>query len=170
VELTEAWKNAFCWTAGHLSAGPERRQFYAQVVRALGRGGQRQAQDILGWSRTTTRKGEHELRTGIVCVDACNQRGRKPVETRLPNLRADIKSIVERHSQTDPTLETTRLYRRLTAAEVRGQLVAMGYKDEELPSEETIRIRLNLMGFWPAKVVKAKPKKNSPRQTPSSPG
>jgi hypothetical protein len=169
MELTEAWKNTLCWTADLLS-GPERRQFYAQVVRALGRGGQRQAQEVMGWSRTTARKGEHELRTGVVCLDACNQRGAKPVESRLPNLRADIKAIVEQHSQTDPTFETTRLYRRLTAAEVRRQLVARGYKDEELPSEETIRLRLNLMGFWPAKVVKAKPKKNFPRRTPSLPG
>jgi hypothetical protein len=169
MELTEPWKVALQWTAG-LLRGPERRQLYAQVVRALGRGGQRQAQEVLGWSRTTSRKGEHELRTGIVCQDASNQRGAKPVEDRLPNLRADIRAIVEQHSQTDPTFETTRLYRRLTAAEVRKQLLAKGYTDEELPSEETIRTRLNLMGFWPAKVCKAKPKKRFRRQMPSSRG
>jgi hypothetical protein len=167
MELTEPWKGTLHWTADLLS-GPQRRQFYALVVRALGRGGQRRAQAVLGWSRTTSRKGEHELRTGIVCQDACNQRGAKPVEDRLPNLRADIRAVVEQHSQTDPTFETTRLYRRLTAAEVRKQLLTKGYTDKELPSEETIRTRLNLMGFWPAKVRKTRPKKGSQRQMPSS--
>lgn len=161
MQLTESLKTLLRWTESALS-GTKRRQFYAQTVRALGHGGQRQAQDELGFSRTTSRKGEHELRTGIVCQDACNRRGAKPVEMRLPNLQADIRAIVEQHCQTDPTFETTRLYRRLTAVEVRRQLVLRGYKDEELPSEETIRTRLNLMGFGPAKVRKSKPKKKIP--------
>ncbi len=98
-----------------------------------------------------------------MCQEGGQARGPKPVETRLPNLRADIKAIVEQHCQTDPTFETTRLYRRVTAKEVRRQLIARGYKDEDLPSEETIRTRLNLMGYGPAKVRKTKPKKKIPQ-------
>lgn len=161
MKLPESLKGLLRWTGSVLS-GTQRRQLYARTVRALGRGGQREAQAELGFSRTTCRKGEHELRTGIACQDACNLRGAKPVETRLPNLRADIRAIVDQHCQTDPTFETSRLYRRLTAAEVRRQLTVRGYKDEELPSEETIRKRLNLMGFGPAKVRKSKPKKKVP--------
>lgn len=161
MKLDESMKDLLRWTADQLSR-PKRRKLYAQVVRALGRGGQRWVQEELGWSRTTARKGEHELRTGIECKDACNRRGAKPVENHLPNLRADIKAIVDEHCQTDPTFETTRLYRRLTAKEVRLQLLARGYNDEELPSEETIRKRLNLMGYNPTKVCKSKPKKKIP--------
>ncbi|OGQ91284.1 MAG: hypothetical protein A2289_14055 [Deltaproteobacteria bacterium RIFOXYA12_FULL_58_15] len=161
MKLSESWKNALQWTASRLR-GSERRQFYAQVVQALGRGGQRAVQEEFGWSRTTTRKGAHELRTGIVCKGGSQPLGPKPVEERLPNLRADIRAIVEQHCQTDPTFETTRLYRRVTAKEVRNQLVSRGYKDEDLPSEETIRTRLNVMGYGPAKVRKTKPKKKDP--------
>jgi hypothetical protein len=161
VELTKSWKDVLSWTASKLH-GPDLRQLYAQVVDALGRGGQRQVQNELGWSRTTARKGAHELRTGIVCEGGGQLRGPKPVEVRLPNLRADIKAIVEQHCQIDPSFETTRLYRRVTAKEVRRQLITRGYKDEELPSEETIRTRLNVMGFGPAKVRKSKPKKKIP--------
>ncbi|MBI5531867.1 MAG: ISAzo13 family transposase, partial [Deltaproteobacteria bacterium] len=45
--------------------GHARRIIMAQVVRGLGRGGQRQAQSALGWNRSTIRKGEHELRSGV---------------------------------------------------------------------------------------------------------
>jgi len=40
----------------------------------------------LGWDRTTLRKGLHELNSGIVCVDAVAQRGRKPMEAKLTRL------------------------------------------------------------------------------------
>ena len=159
VEFTESLKECLKWTASKLH-GADRRELYARVVDSLGRGGQRKVQQELGWSRTTARKGAHEFRTGIVCDGGSQQRGPKSFEERLPNLRSDISSIVERHCQTDPTLETTRLYRRVTAKEVRLQLIEMGYEESELPSEETIRVRLNEMGYPPAKVQKSKPKKN----------
>ncbi len=37
-----------------------------------------------------------------------------------------------------------------------------GYQEEELPSEETIRCRLNEMGYSLKRVVKAKPQKKIP--------
>ena len=48
---------------------PAVRRFKAAIVRKLGRGGQRQAEQELGWNREAIRKGQHELRTGIECVD-----------------------------------------------------------------------------------------------------
>ena len=85
-------------------------------------------------------------------------RGRKPAEVRLPNLLADIKAIADTESQTDPTFKTTRLYIRLSASTVREQLIAVkGYKDEELPGEETIRNKLNKLGYHPKKVKKVNP-------------
>jgi hypothetical protein len=62
-----------------------------------------------------------------------------------------------------------RLYTRLTAAEVRRQLIStMGYKNEELPTPTTIGTKLNEMGYYPIKVAKAKPKKRLQPPTPSS--
>jgi len=149
--------------------GSERRLFLARTVRALGEGGQCQAERELGWNRATIRKGEHELESGIRCVDAFKQRGRKRSEAHLPNLLKDITTIVDGQSQTDPQFRSNRLYTRLTAAEVRRQLQAKyGYTDDELPTTETIASKLNELGYSLKKVGKTQPKKNSPQPMPSS--
>ncbi len=127
--------------------GTERRQFMAQVVQSLGRGGAVQAERELGWNRGTVRKGLSELKHGPI-QDAFAQRGRKPVEAKLPHLLSDIQAIVEPQTQADPTLTNQRLYTRLSAPEVRRQLMAQkGYSDAELPSDEGIRQRLNQLGY-----------------------
>jgi hypothetical protein len=69
---------------------------------------------------------------------------------------------VDGQSQTDPTFQTTRLYTRLSAAEVRKQLIAQkGYTDKELPCEETIRVKLNDLEYKLRAVQKSRPKKDS---------
>jgi hypothetical protein len=71
--------------------------------------------------------------------------------------------LVDGQSQTDPKFQTNRLYTRLSAAEVRRQLIAQkGYSSEELPTAETIRTRLNRLGYFPSKVGKTKPQKKLP--------
>lgn len=159
LELTATLKGLLKETANHLK-GHERRRFMAKTVEELGKGGQRKAERELGWNRDLIRKGHREVKSELVCVDAFGFRGRKLTEIRLPNLLADIKSLVDSQSQTDPTFKTNRLYTRLSAAEVRRQLIAQkGYSSEELPSEETIRTRLNQLGYYPSKVGKTKPQK-----------
>jgi hypothetical protein len=150
--------------AANTLKGGERRVFMAGIVRELGRGGQSRAEKELGWNRNTIIKGTHELRAGITCIDNFSARGRKPIEHRLPHLRRDIKEIAEAHSQTDATFKTDRLYTRLSAAAVRRQLVERkGYTDSELPSEETIRKKLNAMGFYLRAVEKSRPQKKGAR-------
>jgi hypothetical protein len=167
MELSEAFKTMLQETAQTLK-GAERRRFLAQTVQALGVGGQRRAERELGWSRVTIRKGLQELTRGVTCVDAFSLRGRKPSEHHLPNLLADIATIVDAQSQTDPQFRSNRLYTRLTAAEVRRQLIAQkGYRDHELPSVRTIATKLNDLGYHPSKVAKVKPKKRLPKPTPS---
>ncbi len=61
---------------GKALKGSERRLFMARTVKELGKGGQRRAQVLLGWDRSTIRKGMHELESGFICVDAFNARGR----------------------------------------------------------------------------------------------
>ena len=80
------------------------------------------------------------MESAIRCVDNFAARGRKRPEYHLPNLLANIQSIVDGQRQTDPTIATTHLYTRFSAAEVRRQLqIQKGYIDEQLPTEEPLR-------------------------------
>jgi hypothetical protein len=127
--------------------GAQRRRFMAHTVEALDLS-QRQAAALLGWARDTVRKGLHELHSGITCLDNFSARGRKPIEVRLPSLLGDIRDLVHDHLQTDPTFQTTRLYCRVSAAEVRKQLIdRKGYPESRVPSIQTITTKLNRLGF-----------------------
>lgn len=162
IGLTEHLKSLYKKVAEKLQ-GSDRRQFMAEVVKGLGIGGQTVAERELGWNRRTIRKGRKELESGEAIIDRFSDRGRKRSEAKLPNLIEDIKSIVDPVSQTDPSCKSTKLYTRITAAEVRLQLIKQkNYKDEELPSAETIRRRLNELGYTLKRVVKAKPIKEIP--------
>ncbi len=140
-------------------SGAQRRRYIARAVEQL-RLSQHQAQRYFGWARDTIRKAQHEARSGITCRDATSCRGRKPAEFHLPRLLQDIRAIAQDHCQTDPTFQTTRLYCRLTAAEVRRQLIERkGYTADELPSVQTIGSKLNALGFRLRKVAKCHPQK-----------
>ena len=169
MELTSSVKLLLMETAKALK-GSARRLFMARTVKELGPGGQRRAERELGWGRMTIRKGTHELESGFTCLDAFAARGRKRVEAHLPNLLTDITALVDSQSQADPQFRTNRLYTRLTAAEVRRQLIAhTGYTDEELPTVPTITAKLNALGYYPKKVAKSQPQKKSQKPTRSSP-
>src|ERR1700694_5564194 len=129
MELTASLKALFTDTAKQLR-GSARRRFMARTVRELGPAGPSVAERELGWNRGTIRKGMHELTSGITCVDAFGLRGRAPTEAHLPRLLDDIRAIVDSQSQADPQFRSRRLYTRLSAAEVRRQLIAQkGYTD-----------------------------------------
>lgn len=139
--------------------GAQRRRFMAQTMRSLGLS-QRQAASALGWARDTLRKAQRELQAGITCVDNFSARGRKPVEFHLPTLFQDIRDLIKDNLQTDPTFRTTGLYCRVSAAEVRKQLIkCKGYTDTQLPSIHTIGSKLNLLGFRLRSVPKSRPQK-----------
>ncbi len=168
MELTEALKGVFIETGRSLK-GRARRLFMARIVRQLGPGGQRRPERELGWSRTAIRKGARELASGCASVDAFALRGRKCAEARLPDLLADSTAIVDGQRRTDPQFRSTRLYTRLTAAEVRRQLIAQqGYTDAALPTRQTIGAKLTALGDHPQRVAQSRPQKRSPQPTPSS--
>jgi Rhodopirellula transposase DDE domain len=168
MEFTDSLKALFVETARSLK-GSSRRLFMARTVKELGPGGQRRAERDLGWSRVTIRKGTHELESGFQCLDAFSARGRKRVEDHLPHLLSDIKALVDSQSQTDPRFRTARLYTRLSAAEVRRQLIAQkGYTDDALPTVQTLTTKLNALGYYPKKVAKSQPQKKFQKPTPSS--
>ena len=85
----------------------------------------------------------------------------------LPRLLDDIRAIVDGQSQTDPQFRNQRLYTRLSVEEVRRQLIAQkDYTSANCPKRETLRLRLNALGYHPQRVAK----KRSPKPTPSSSG
>ena len=168
MELSGEEKQIYIETAKRLT-GSDRRMFMARVVKSLGRGGQRLAAGELGWGRNTIIKGCHELESGIVCIDNFSARGRKRAEDHLPHLLVDIQDIVDTQTQTDPTFKSRRLYTRLSARQVREQLILhKGYTDAELPTQETIRVKLNALGYQLRSVAKSRPQKKSQKPTASS--
>lgn len=168
MELTDALKTVFIETAQTLK-GHDRRRFMAQTVIAFGPGGQCLAERALGWNRETIRKGMREVQSGFRCIDATIFRRPKRAEERLPSLLDDIRVIVDSQSQTDPQFRSNRLYTRITAAEVRRQLILQkGYTNADLPTERTLLSKLNAMGYHLTTVAKAKPKKRFPKPMPFS--
>ena len=141
--------------------GYVRRHFMAEIVKTVFGGKPSHAEHELGWNRVTLRKALRELEGEFCYVDQYHQRGRKKSEEHLPNLLDDLRAIVDSQSQTDPTFQTQRLYTRLSAAEVRRQLICQkGYCDDELPTAATISNKLNALGYRLRAVQKSRPQKN----------
>lgn len=149
--------------------GPDRRRFMALTVKQFGKGGKCLAARELGWCPETILKGVRELESGLPIFDNYSACGRKSAETHLPDLIADIRELVDGQCQTDPRFQTERLYRRISAPEVRRQLIERkGYSDAQLPQLRWIGIKLNELGYLSAKVAKSKPKKKYLRPMPFS--
>ena len=93
-----------------------------------------------------------------MCLDGFRLRGRKRSEDRLPNLLKDITAIVDGRAKPIHSFAQSFIY---TSDSSRSacHLIAKGYTDEELPTAETIATKLNLLGYYPKKVAKSRPKK-----------
>jgi Rhodopirellula transposase DDE domain len=141
--------------------GYQRRLFVAEVAVELCGGSARQAERRFGWGRATVEKGLHESCSGVRCLENFAARGRPRSEEKDPRLAADIRAIVEPHTQADPELKSSRRYTNLSAAEVRETLIAKGYSNEELPSERTTRDILNRMNYRLKRIQKGKPLKKT---------
>jgi Rhodopirellula transposase DDE domain len=140
--------------------GHQRRLFQAEVTDALCAGNPRAAESRFGWGRETVRTGQHEARSGIRCVEDFPARGAAPREVKDPQLAADIRAIVEPHTQADPELKSSRRYTNLSAKEVLQALKEhKGYGDDRLPSERSMRDILNRLGYRIKRIQKAKPLK-----------
>ncbi len=149
--------------------GATRRSFQAEMCLKYCGGSARLAETIFGWGRNNVELGLAEKRTGITCVGAqAAFGGNKSWEERYPEAAASLREIAEAHAQQEPSFLTTIAYTRLTAAEAIKQLQQQGYPDEQIPAPSTMALILNRMGYRLKPVVKAKPKKKSQKQTPSS--
>jgi hypothetical protein len=165
--------------AGHLDdiklaaskmLGAQRRAFQAAMAVKYCAGSARQAEAVFGWSRQAVELGLHEQRTGVVCLNAQSAfAGGKLWEEKYPEVAAALWSLAQSHAQQDPSFRTTISFTRLTAAEALNQLRAQGFPEEMLPSPSTMAEVLNRNGYRLRPVLKAKPQKNFPKPTPSSP-
>jgi hypothetical protein len=141
--------------------GYQRRSFQAEVAVELCSGNARQAERRFGWGRETVEKGLQERHHGVRCLEHFAARGKQRSEDKHPQLAADIRAIVEPHTQADPELKSSRRYTNLSAAEVRTALIAKGYPASELPSERTMRDILNRMNYRLKRLRKGKPLKKT---------
>jgi transposase/IS1 family transposase len=141
-----------------LIRGSQKRVTLAKLSKQLGKGGQVLVARTFKVSRNTIRKGVREWETGVAIADQFHERGRLRAEEKLPDLLADIQSIIDGQSQTDPSFKTEKLYTRLTVKEIRKQLIReKRYTAEELPTHQTINTKVNQLGYTLKKVKKAKP-------------
>ena len=132
--------------------GAKRRAFQAQVVLDYLDGSARRAETVFGWSHRTVRLGLNELRSGIRCLERFSARGHRKTEAKQPQLAEDIRFLADPESQVDPTFQSPFQYTRMTAHAMRQALVdKKGWKDDELPCENTIGNLLNRLGGCPRK-------------------
>jgi hypothetical protein len=154
-------------SAARRLTGYQRRLFQAEVASQLCEGKPREAERRFGWGRDTVQKGLREAAGGIRCVEDFAARGRLRSEEKDPQLAADVRAIVEPHTQADPELKSARRYTNLSAAEVLEALQSeKGYADEALPSVRTMRDILNRMNYRLKRIQKAKPLKKTKETDP----
>jgi hypothetical protein len=139
-----------------------RRLFQAQVTARLCGGNARRAERRFGWGRANIAQGQHELRSGIRCLEDTSTRGRPRLEDDAPQLAADIRALVEPRTQADPELKTARRYRNFSAAEVLEALRPNErYRTARLPSKRTMRDILNRLNYRLRPIRKSKPLKKT---------
>jgi Rhodopirellula transposase DDE domain len=142
--------------------GHARRLFQAEVADALCQGSPRAAERRFGFDRNAVATGLHEAQSGLRCVERFAARARPRTEVKDPQLAADVRAIVEPHTQADPEVKTARRYTNLSAREVRAALKDhKGYSDDRLPSERTMRDVLKRLGYRLKRIQKAKPLKKT---------
>lgn len=146
--MLEAAVKSTIQDAAQKLTGPKKRAFMAKVAEDYFNSSARRAETHLGWNRKSVQLGLHERRTGVVCLDHYQGRGRRPTEARRPNLAADIRALVEPHAQADPQLKNTLAYTKVTAQAVLDGLQAVkGYAATDLPCRQTMGTILNRMGY-----------------------
>ena len=155
--------------AATLLTGHKRRRFQAEVALQYCGGSARRAESAFGWGRDAVETGLNELRTGIRCVEDFESRGRKTTEALHPELEGHVRRLVDPHAQADPKFQTAFAFTRVTARAVREALLAVPELAGKVPCRQTVGDILDRLGYRLRRVLKARPEKNSPRPTPSSP-
>lgn len=128
--------------------GWKKRAFMARVAADYFDSSARKTESHLGWGRKGIQLGLEERRSGLLCQDNYRARGNHKTEEKQPALEKAIQELVEGQAQADPQMKTTFLYLQVSAPAVRAALIEeKGYRDEELPTRQTIGAMLNRMGY-----------------------
>ncbi len=143
---------------------PARRCAMGDVTLLLLDGKHRVAEDVFGWGRSVVEVGINEFKTGILCVNDTSTRLKPRTEEKNPELLAEIRSIMEPHSESESRLRTTLLYTNMTAKAVYSALVEKGWPTESLPTVRTISNILSRHNYRLRTVAKTKVQKK--RQKP----
>lgn len=143
--------------------GWKRRAYQADITHTYFQGSARKAERAMGWGRESVQKGLKEAESGIRCHDHYQGRGRRRTEDKIPGLKDDVIVLAELQTQADPAMKSALTYTRLTGKSVRNALIQeKGYRDEELPTENTLGQLLNRLGYNLKRVLKSKPRKKIP--------
>jgi hypothetical protein len=146
---------------------PVRRSAMGDVTLLLLDGKHRIAEDVFGWSRSVVEVGIKEFQTGILCVNDISTRIKPKTEEKDPKLLAEIRAIMEPHSETESHLRTTLLYTNMTAKAVYDALVENGWSTESLPTVRTISNILIRQDYRLRTVTKSKVQKKQRKPTQS---
>ena len=158
AELTDDTRRAIL-LAATLLTGHKRRRFQAEMAHTYCGGSARLAETTFGWGRDAVHTGLNELRSGIRCLDAFGDRGRKTTEQLHPALEEHIRRLVDPQAQADPKFQTPFAYTRITAKAVREALLAVPELAGAVPSRQTVGDILNRLGYKLRRVLKARPQK-----------
>ncbi len=140
--------------------GVKRRAYQAEITQQYVHGSARKAERELGWGRDSVAKGRKEASSGIRCCDAYQQRGRQRTEDRSSGLKDALHALAEPQKQADPAMKSSLTYTRLTGKATRAALMAdYGFRDDNLPTANTIGTILNRLGYNLKRVLKTKPVK-----------
>jgi len=140
--------------------GFKKREYQATITLEYFNGSARKAERIMGWGRKSVDMGLGEMRTGLICINNFEGRGRKRTEKKIPGLEEDVREIAELHTQADPAVKSSLTYTRLTGESLKKALIKdKGYTDNQLPSINTLRTMLNRMNYNRKRVQKSKPLK-----------
>ena len=147
--------------------GSARRAFEAKAAIEFCDGSPRRAETIFGWNRKTIQRGLDEIASGKPYTPSAERRGRLRAETQNPKIVESTKSLIDDHSQTDPTFRSTLVYTRVTGQAIRDALAeVLQVPISKLPTSRTMRRILNRNGYSQKKVRKTLPQKKI-RQTDS---
>jgi hypothetical protein len=146
--------------AAEKMAGPQRRDFMAEMSLKYCMGNARLTESVFKWSRHAVTTGLGEKRTGIICIGLQSMAsGNERWEDKHPEMAGFLCKIAESQSQQDPTFKSPIAYTRLTGPSALNALKEAGFSDDKLPSRSSMVSILDRLGYRLRKVVKAKPLK-----------
>lgn len=114
---------------------------------------------IFNLSRKTIRKAIQIFKKEIKYKVELETRGRKKLVEKYPELKKDIRKIIEDHLSVDPRFKSEKQYVKLSIKEIKNQLVETGKYENSSFSNSYLNNLVNEMGYGLKKVQKTKPLK-----------